>query len=174
MATIIDLGSLTYFTPVFILIFVFVVFYAIFEKTKIFGDEKGLHALIAFIFSIIFILVKPLRELVTIITPWFVILFLLIVILLIGVMILGINQEEITKYIMETSGVTVTVLVIITIIFLLGIKTVFPDSIGLSGDGGAFSEFGKVIFHPKVLGILFVMIVSYFVIRAVGFVHKAD
>ena len=54
MATILDVGPLTFFTPVLIWIFIFVILYALFKKFSIFGDEPGLHALVAVVFATLF------------------------------------------------------------------------------------------------------------------------
>ena len=169
MATVLDLGILNYFTPILIFIFIFVVIYALFEKSKIFGENKELHALIGFVLAIIFVLVKPLREFVTTITPWMVVLFLLIVFILLGVMMLGLKEKDVSEYISANTGVTVTVIVIIAIIFLSGLSSVFPDAIGVSDGDGFFSQFRNVVFNAKILGVLLVLIISYFVVRAVGY-----
>ena len=173
MATVFDLNLLDFFVPLLVLIFVFVIFYAIFEKIKLFGEEKGTHALIAIIFALLFILVKPLRELITNLTPWLVILFFLIFIILMAVMMLGFKESDITKYLMDNPSITTTVIVIVIIIFLLGLKTVFPESIGFpSGENGEFGDIRRIIFNPKILGFFLVFIIAYFIMRAVGYSSK--
>ncbi len=174
MASFLDLGILTFFVPLLVLIFVFLIFYALFEKTKFFGEEKGIHALISLLFALLFVLVKPLRELITTVTPWFVVLFFLIFIILLVVMVSGFKESDITKYLMDNPGITTTVVVIAIIIFILGLNSVFPDTLGFPEDGkdGDFSWLRAIVFHPKILGLLFVFIVIYFVMRGVGFTSK--
>jgi len=171
--SLLDVGVLNFFTPILVLIFVFVIFYAIFEKSKMFGEEKGLHALIAIIFALLFIIVRPLRELITTLAPWFVILFFLIIIILMAVMTVGFKEADVTKYLSSNPSLTTTMVVIIIIIFLLGLKTVFPDSVGFPGsNGGDFSDLRRTLFNPKILGVFLIFIISYFVIRGVGFAKK--
>ena len=175
MANILDLGVLTFFVPVLVLILVFLIFYALFEKTKFFGEEKGLHALLSIIFALLFIIVKPLREFITTITPWFVILFFLIFIILFAVMVSGFKESDITKYLIDNPGITTSLIVIIIIIFLLGFNSFFPDSLGFpedSEDNGEFSQIRSIVFHPKVLGLFLVFIIIYFVMRGVGYSPK--
>src|SRR3989344_1074153 len=116
MANILDIGILDYFSPALVLILIFVLLYGVLEKAKLFGESKGLHALVAFVFGLVFILVEPLRELVVDIVPWFVLLFFFIIIMLIGVMMLGIEQNSIASYVTEYSGVTITLIIIIILI----------------------------------------------------------
>ena len=175
MATVLDVGILSYFVPVLVLLFVFVILYALFEKVKLFGEEKGLHALIAIIFSFLFILVKPLREFVITVTPWFVILFFIMFILLLTVMIFGFKESDIVKYADENSGIVATAVVIVVIIILIGLNNVYPGSFGFpENEDTGFIGIRKVVFNPKVLGILFVFIVSYIVMRAAGFSAKKE
>ena len=173
MATLFDLGTLNFFVPLFVFILIFVVLYALFEKTKLFGEEKNIHALVAFTFSILFIIVKPLRDLVTTITPWFVIFFFLIFILIVAVLMVGFKESDITKYLSDNSGVATTGIVILIVIFLLGLRTVYPGSLGFpSGDSGNFEDLRRTFFNPRILGFFLVFVIAYFVMRAVGYSSK--
>lgn len=168
MATVLDLGIISFFVPALVLVLVFIIFYGLFEKFKLFGEEKGLHALIAIIFALLFVIVKPLRELITTLTPWFVIFFFLIFIILLGIMMLGLKEKDITTYVTHNSGVLTTVIIIIVIIFILGLRTISPESIGYPTNGGVLTDFRKIVFHPKVLGFLLVFLIAYFVTRGIG------
>ncbi len=173
MATILDVGILTFLVPVLVLVFVFLILYGLFEKIKLFSEEKGLHALIAVIFSFLFMIVKPLRELIITITPWFFILFFLIFIGLILVMIFGFKETDVTKYLSENQGILTSIIIIGIIIFLLGLRGVFPGALGFPSENqGPFTELRRIIFHPKLLGVLLIFIITFFIIRAVGFSSK--
>lgn len=172
MATILDVGVLNYFVPILVLIFVFVILYGIFEKTNLFGDQKGLHALVAILFALLFIIVKPLRELIVTITPWFILLFFLIFIILMAIMMFGFKESDITSYLSGNPGVTTTVVIVVLLIFLLGVRAVFPGSLGFPTDSVGSGGFRRVLFNPKVLGFLLIFAIAYFVVRAVGFGKK--
>jgi len=177
MAAVLDLGSLTYFTPVLIFVLVFVILYALLEKARVLGENSGLHGLVAFIFSLLFVLIKPFRQLLLTIIPWFVILFLLVVIILIGIMILGFKKKDITEYISDNPGITITLVIIIVTIFFVGLSSTFPGAVGFPSedvDDGRLFRLRSVLFDHRVLGIFLVLIIAYFVVRAAGFVAKKE
>ena len=47
MATFLDIGLAQHFSVVFTILLVFVIVFAVLEKSKILGGNKGLHSLIA-------------------------------------------------------------------------------------------------------------------------------
>ncbi|MEK6862308.1 MAG: hypothetical protein AABY07_10185 [Nanoarchaeota archaeon] len=173
MARMLDFDLLEFFVPVLVLIFVFLLFYALFEKTKFFGEEKGLHALLALLFAFLFVIVKPLREFITTVTPWFVLFFFLIFILLLTVMIAGFKESDINKYLLENPGITTTAIVVVILIFLLGFNAVFPGAAGFPEDDTTeFAWLRRILFHPKILSFFLVFLIVYFVMRSVGFTSK--
>ncbi len=171
MANVIDLGLLNYLMPIFVWAFVFVILFAIFEKFKVFGDKTSLHSLIAFIFATLFILVKDLREIITVFTPFVVVMFVVVLVILIALMLLGITQQEITKYVIDTPAITVTVVIIILILFFIAISQVAPNIVGYpeTNTGTSLDKFRSIIFHPKVLGVGLVLVILAFVVRNVGY-----
>ena len=171
MATVLDFGLLAYLAPLFVFFFVFVLLYALFTKFKILGEDKSIHSLVAFILAIIFVLVADLRNLLTIIVPIFVLFFIVIIIIFIGVMLLGMSQEDITKYIKGTPSITITAIVITLVIFVFGVATVFPEVVGYpsSTQSGFGIATRRLIFNPKVLGAVFILVVASYVIKAVGY-----
>ncbi|MFH1592875.1 MAG: hypothetical protein ABIB47_05920 [Candidatus Woesearchaeota archaeon] len=170
MATLLDFGVLTYLIPLFVFFFVFLIIYALFNRYSILGEDRGIHALIAFILALLFVLVADLRNLLTLIVPFFVLFFIIMAIIFIGVMLLGMKQEDITSYIKGTPAITVIVIVIVVIIFLIGVGKIFPSFVGFpsASQTGIGAEARRVIFNPKVLGIIFIFVVSYFLVKAVG------
>ena len=71
----------------------------------------------------------------------------------------------------ETPAVTVTVIVIVVILFIFGIGTVFPELVGYptASQTGLGTEVRRVIFNPKILGVLFILVVASFLVRTVGY-----
>ena len=68
--------------------------YAILAKTKLLGESNFVNLFLSFIFATIFVTFSPGVDYVTTITPWFVIL---IISLLFVMMIIGFSQKEIDK-----------------------------------------------------------------------------
>ena len=69
-----DISGLAYFMPIFGFLFIFVIVFALLDKTKILGGVKWIDVLISFIVAIIFATMTSVREYVEQVTPWFVVL----------------------------------------------------------------------------------------------------
>ena len=72
MASILDIGLLDFFKPIFIFLLVFAAVYALLSTTKLLGDAKkigGLNAIIAFVLAIIVTLSKPIVNFLIFVLP---------------------------------------------------------------------------------------------------------
>ena len=167
MATLLEGGFLTFLTPIFIFIFIFVIFYALMEKLKFFGDKSGTHALIAFCLAILFIVVPETREMINFITPWFVVLVIFGLFIIMGLMFLGYKEESIIAGVTEGGTVLPLVIVAVVVLFLVAIVKVFGASVFKLG-------FVSSILNPKILGAAFILILAAEVVRKVGFVGSKD
>ncbi len=174
MASVLDLGILSYLTPLFVFFFVFLIFYALFERFKVLGENRNIHGLVSFVLALLFVLVADLRGLLGFVVPIFVLFFIVLIIILIGVMLLGFTYEDISKYIRETPSIIIAVVVIILVIFFFGIATFFPDIVGYPSGGESGFSVGarRLLFHPKVLGAGFILVFACFLVRAVGYFSK--
>ena len=110
MASVLDIGILDYFIPVFVFLFIFAVLFALLEKFSFFGKNRGLNALIAFAIGFLFILTPDLMGVVKIITPWFTILFVFLVLIVLLFMFAGVKEESISAAISEKGVVWVIVI----------------------------------------------------------------
>ncbi|MBI2499503.1 hypothetical protein HYV88_04645 [Candidatus Woesearchaeota archaeon] len=170
MATVFDLGLLEGLTPIFVGIFVFIILYAIFQKFQIFGEKAPAGALIAAVIALLFMVTGNLRQLVTFFVPWVAVLFVLMIILLIAIMILGFTQKNITDYLTDNPGVTTAVVVIIILLFLIALNQIYPGYLSYSSDGGGVGNtLRSVVFHPKVLGVVLVLVIIAYTVRHIGF-----
>jgi len=97
MATILDVGILSYFTPVFVFLLIFAIVFAILEKTRILGKNKGLNSLVAFVIAMLFILTPELIGVVKLSMPWFILLLVLIVFIVVLFLFVGVKAESITE-----------------------------------------------------------------------------
>ena len=171
MATVFDFGLLEGLTPIFVGIFVFIILYAIFQKFQIFGEKAPAGALIAAVIALLFMVTGNLRQLVTFFVPWVAVLFVLMIILLIAIMILGFTQKNITDYLTDNPGVTTAVVVVIIILFLIALNQIYPGYLGFPSDssGGVGNTLRGVVFHPKVLGVVLVLVIIAYTVRHIGF-----
>ncbi|PIN69920.1 hypothetical protein COV93_03545 [Candidatus Woesearchaeota archaeon CG11_big_fil_rev_8_21_14_0_20_43_8] len=192
MATFLDITLLEQFSSVFAVIFVFAVVFMIFQGTKIFGTNKNLHAIVAFCIAIFVLLSATVRNMIMLMSPWFVILFLVTLFILVGVKMLGISDNDISSAIKsdEHKYVIYFIVAFAIIILMYALSQSFGQNVGpylggdsssgtsgsgsnttsVSGDGttntGNFNQnLAATIFHPKVLGMIFLLLIASFTMR---------
>jgi asparagine N-glycosylation enzyme membrane subunit Stt3 len=172
MATILDVGVLNHFVPIFVFILVFVVFYAVLLKTNILGDNKGLIALASFVVAFLFLVTRTASEFVQLVTPWFVVLIIVAMCFLLIFMFLGVKPESIASAISQESTVW---MILIFLLVLLGIaltKVLGPSIAAITqGEGteaGFMGSVGTIMFHPKILGAVLILLIASYAIRAVS------
>ena len=72
----VDLSQAAYLTPLYSLVLVFVIIYAILNKTKILGDSKIIQSIVSLVISLIFVSVSDIRGYIEAVTPWFSVLII--------------------------------------------------------------------------------------------------
>lgn len=189
MATVLDVNLLRYFIPVFIFLFVFTVFFAILQKTKIFGASSGIDALIAFSVAMLFMFVSEARQLVTIITPWLVIVLVIFMSFMLIFMFVGVKAETIAGALSE-SGTVWTIVIILIIALVIAFTQVFGQKIAGITQGtyptptgtdqlqpttpqaGQQPHFlvtvGSIVFSPKLLGMFLLLVIASQAIRLIA------
>lgn len=193
MATFLDIGLAQHFSVIFPVLLVFVFVFAILEKTKVFGENKGLHGIIALCLSLMMLFVPGVVTIISTMAPWFVLIFLFITFLLIFLMTLGVEWTKITSYMSKDFMAPHWILLVILLVIFIGsIGASYGDSLlpyssenskvttdgnssmptgivgedGRTTDTGDFnSNVGRVIFHPKVLGMLFLLLIGSLTIK---------
>ncbi len=185
MATPLDLGLFEHFRVIFPLMLIFVLIYAIMQVSKVFGDNKSLHALIAFCIAALFLFIPGLTDVLGYMIPWFVIVFVVIFIFMLALKFMGASDKAITDYMSVWSTPHWFFMAFAIIIVMGSIAAVYGDALlpytTNSSDGdilvgaenfssststGDFnSNVGRVIFHPKVIGLVFIFAVASFTIR---------
>jgi len=192
MATFLDLGFLDYFSILFVFLFVLFTVYGMLKYTKLFGDNEGLYAIIALAVAALFVLFKPAREIFIIASPWFVILFVFIFFVMIAMSFIGVGGGNIGKELSKSRYYRTVVYWIIAIgiiIMMYSFSQVIGQDVGpylgnesddtntvsrtgdnLRGDSGVGTDdfntnLGATIFHPKVLGLLVILLIASFSIR---------
>ena len=172
MATILSTNLLQFFMPIIIFIFIFTIFFSILNKIKIFSDNKPLNSLIAFAVSILFIVVPEARQIIEIATPWFVVFVVAGLLLIMCFMILGIEPKFIREVAEDNAVVIGVTIGGIALIFLFSVTQVFGPSILQYPEAGNFSVIAllkRTILHPKILGLLIMLIIVGEIVRRVGY-----
>ncbi|MBU2590190.1 MAG: hypothetical protein KKA65_00870 [Nanoarchaeota archaeon] len=174
MASMLDIGLLDYFVPVFVFLLIFVALYALLEKTGFFGKTKGLNAMIAFAIAFLFILTPDLMGVVKIMTPWFTVLFVFVFMIILMFMFVGIKEESVMKAFSER-GMVWIVVIISLIVFIYALTQVYGSQIQtiyageeVADDNSITGQIGKIIFHPRILGVLLLLMVAAQAIRMIA------
>ncbi|MCX6709654.1 MAG: hypothetical protein NTV63_01720 [Candidatus Woesearchaeota archaeon] len=167
MATFLDVFFLERFSSLFVLILVYAVLYAILQTTSVLGKNKGINSLIAMAVSIIVLISKDAVSIITSMMPAFFMLVLFILLILIALRFLGMSESTISTGMQKWGPVHTSVLVIVAIIFVVALSSVYGNSmLSLTNSTGASygQNVSSTIFNPKVLGMLFVLILGAFTV----------
>ncbi|HII14969.1 MAG TPA: hypothetical protein HA362_01540 [Nanoarchaeota archaeon] len=174
MASIMDIGILDYFVPVFVFLLIFGIIFALLEKVSIFGKNKGLNALIAFAIAFLFILTPDLLGIVKIMTPWFTILFVFVIMIVLLFMFVGVKESVITEAITDKGAWIIIVICVIILIYAMTqvygsqIQNINTDGNLTESGTSVTSQIGKVIFHPRVLGMFLLLLIAAQAIRTIA------
>lgn len=163
MAEVADLSGVEFFLPILSFLVVFIIVYAVLNKTKIIGEGKWGQLFVSFVFATIFISAAGARDYVLNIIPWFAVLIVSFVLILAVVAFIGKPVENMNK------GLGVAFIVILILAFLISAIFVFSDYISPYlpwsqgyGAGGNQDVLGLLdwIFSPRVFGAILLLIVS--------------
>jgi len=169
MATFLDIGLFEAFSPIFAFLFVWVTVFAILSYTKLFSENKGLHAMLAFILAVLTMLSPKLVQLIGLMAPMFVVGMIFLIFLLLLYKIFGVKDDWITSAIEGKSSAFYWILIVAAIIVVGSIAHVYgPELLALTqGTGNETSigaNIGATIFHPKVLGFAVMILIAVFTI----------
>lgn len=91
----IDLSGVSFILPIATFVLVFAVMYAVLKKTELLGDNEFTNAIVALVFGIIILSFSDVRSYLELVSPWFVLLF----VLMFFVLVLGgfMLTKDITK-----------------------------------------------------------------------------
>lgn len=174
MASFLDIGILDYFTPVFVWLLVFGVLFAILEKTKIFGEKSGINSLVAFAISLLFLLTPDLVSIVKVITPWFTILFIFVLMIVLLFLFVGVKEEAVAGAFSER-GMVWIILLIAFVIFGYALTQVYGAQIQTiyggaeaGEDANISQQVGKILFHPRILGMIILLIIAAQAVRFIS------
>lgn len=176
MASILDIGIIDYFAPAFVWLLIYGVLFALLEKTKVFGDKTGINGLVAFAISILFLLTPDLVGLVKIITPWFTILFIFILMIVLLFLFVGVKESAVSEAFSERGMVWIIVLVSFIIFFYAltqvygaQIQTIYGGATDETAEGGTVTtQVGKILFHPRVLGMIILLLIAAQAVRFIS------
>ena len=180
MATPLDIGLLQNVAIIFPFMLVLIVTYALMSVTKIFGDNKGTYAFIAFIMAVLTLFSPIAIKSIALMAPWFVLFFIFSMFLLIAFMIFGVDQKQILKIITSENHGDTFFYWVIAIVLLIGIGSISAVVSQQNGftkltDTGVEKtptqiqdekvSFFNTLVHPKILGAALLLLIALFTVR---------
>ena len=168
MATLFSQEFIALLTPIFVFLFVFVVLYALLMKAKFFGDKAGFNLVIAFAVAMLVFLVPEAQIVVTSFTPWMLLLTILIIFIFMFFMFLGVKEKTLVEEVVQGGAFGFWIVLIIIILFLVALTKGFGPFLMANQQPGFWNSVKRVVFHPKTLGVLFVLAIAAYTARYIG------
>jgi hypothetical protein len=196
MASLLDVTLLSHFSEVFVFLFIFVLVYAVLKLTKVLGNDSGLIGLLSISAAFMFMFSDKAIAMVTFMVPWFTLLAVFIMLIVLNYRILGGEGEVISSLIgaKKHKMVVYWIVIIGIVIVLMALGKNYGQSVGpyldeegntvyrnasspiesVSGIGDGYrgtgsvdtgdfeTNLGATLFHPKVLGMVLILIIASF------------
>jgi len=157
-----DVSAITYFAPIaaFLLVFAFV--FAILLKTKILGEHKVGTLVVAFIVATLFVSAAGAVSYIKAIVPWFAVLVVSLVFLMVLTGFIGKPAQFMNK------GIGIAFVIIFALVFLISGFIIFSSSILPYLPGPGFGSGDSVettialdyLYSPRVGGAILLVIIS--------------
>lgn len=185
MASLLDISLLNYFSNIFVVLFVFATTYAVLMFKNPFNIDKEklyINALIAATVAILMIFSQDAIDIIKSTVPWYIVMLIGLLFVLI---IASSFNTSIPESVNQSMGTYILVIAIIILLINVANKIgqqagpylsgdVNPDNVIANGEGdvasGSFTQnFGATLFHPKVLAMILVLIISVFAVLWIGY-----
>lgn len=192
MATFLDVGLLEHFGVIFVILLIFLVVFGLLEYIKAFGAEKkGLHAIIALVVALLFLVSKIATNMVKMMVPWFMVIAIFLFFTMFLIRMFGVKEKQMLELIKDPN-VYPWVIILVALVFFISLGNAFGQSLLERGEGPEtptnYSEGTGIglepaapgttsttttnfttnllntLRHPKVLGLLFVFLIGLFAI----------
>lgn len=169
MASPIQIGFLSEFSNLFLVVLMFLLAYAVLLKTKILGDNGFVNAVAALMFAFLISASPGAREMIKLVTPGFTFFIFVLITIVVLFMFIGVKEEGIVNAFKDPA--LYWFIIVVFILFILYAATVvYGEQVrGLTTKGevqdSVVASAGKIVFHPKVLTSLLILSILAFAIR---------
>jgi hypothetical protein len=172
MASVLDMSILSYFAPVFVFALVWIITYAILEKTKLFGDNQAIHWVIALCMAVMVVIIPGLTDVIQLITPWFIVFFIFVTLLVVIFLFMGVKGDTIAG-VFGGNQFVIWVIVLVSLGILgYALMMVYGDAIhnitSPEDENNLNAQIGQIIFHPKIMGMGLVLVIAGLIVRFVS------
>ena len=161
MATFLDVTGLQYFSNLFAFLFVWLIVYALLAYTRALGNNQLIHTLIGLIIGLFALFSPTVTGVIINIAPWFALIFVFAMFINVAGNMFGatdIGGSPAFKGIVLT---LVLVILIVGVLIYVREQISVPEEINEKSD---FSKITNVLFHPKFIGMVFILIVAVFTV----------
>lgn len=188
MATVLDgaIGLLKQFDAAFAFLLIFVLIFAVLNFTDVLKAGPGINAIAALSIAVLALFIPTVTKVISSMTPWFVVFFILIIFVLVGFKLFGVSDSDITDTLKAQGGIKWVIIIVMLVIFVGAISSAYGPGLlpatanastaAAASDGstasvasGDFSANAKAtIFHPKVVGVMFILLLGTAAIGMLG------
>lgn len=175
MVSFLDSGLGDFLIPVFLMILVYSIVYAVLSKSKYLSDSVNINAFVAAALTALFAVMPGAMELITVIAPWFVVMVIVAFSILLVFMFGGLKADAIDS-LFKNSSVYWTVIIFSIIILVGGLTVVYGPFFvgGAPGGGGPGASIHRAIFNVKVITAVVILIIFSFAVRLLSFESLRD
>ena len=178
MATPLDIGLLQKFDLIFPFLLILVIGYVVLTRIKIFKENQALAFILSLALAILALFNPIVIKTINMMAPWFVLLFVFMLLVFMAYVAFGIKEDTIIETI--TKGKYATdfgywILAIVLIISIGSLTTVISQEEGfipLTEDNATIAQaegeqagFWATLFHPKMLGMVLLLLIALFTIQ---------
>lgn len=170
MATFLDVSGLEHFASFFVFLFVWLAVYALLQYTKVLGENQGINVILGLIVGLLVLFSPIATGVIQYISPWFAVVFIFAILATVGLKVMGASDTDIAG-----SSLKTIVGIVIVIILVIGALSYIRGEVTVPGEEGKeadYTESAAVIFHPNILGAIFILIIAVFTIALLAAKQK--
>ena len=180
MATFLDVGLFQYFNVIFPVLLIFAIVFALLYKTKILGTNPTINGIVAISIALMSLLSTTMIKLVSFMAPWFVLMLVFIILLLLVFQTLGATEKDILGALKTEKIIGWTIAGVALVILMAGLGSIWGQKLtnlatpgdtvtidaNLSSSATANLETNlySTFYNTKVLGLIFIFLISIFAV----------
>jgi len=154
MASFLDITILEPFLPIFSFIFIWLILYAILQKSNLLGGKPVLDLVIGLLIALVAMFFGSTFDFINTLIPWFVMLAIA------SILVVFVSSSFLKEGIADIPPLKGIVMVLSLVIIVWSITVIFgpvfnPYSVGANPEW----ETLRTLFHPRVLGAIFILII---------------
>ena len=161
MATFLDVTGLQYFSNLFASLFVWLIVYAMLAYTRALGNNHLIHTLIGLIIGLFALFSPTVTGAIIVIAPWFALIFVFAMFISIAGNMFGATNIGGSPAFKGIVMSLVLIILVVGVLIYVREQISVPEEIDEDSD---FSKITNVLFHPKFIGMVFILIVAVFTV----------